>query len=324
MDFQIYEVGTISNQYPFNKPSINTHFSLNSSPYTRNAIIPKSIPFTSNNTPYIQANPHKSKTRKYIFYIILLYIGYIIYPVLISYFPKAKAQFPKLIYNPFISTTKSLLSSHTSTEYQPTIVLFDDPMLDIEIRAVLKLNNQIPITTDHLALISGTLSLRNKRIKTIIGIENIHKIKGVDLSLNSIEYIPTFTEPQYYGLIKTKRCIFYKMLDLQYINLASNSINDIRQLYLKNIIRLDLSDNKIVSIKSISNLIHLAYLNLGNNSIEDIYPLTKLKKLNVLIIFYNKINLNQSLNNLKTYHYLERIKTKNKELEKFIYLPQKE
>ena len=108
------------------------------------------------------------------------------------------------------------------------------------------------------------------------------------------------------------------MKDLQYINLASNSLINIDYIYKKNLTRLDLSNNGITSIKVIGRLYDLEYLNIANNFITDIYPLTKLKKLNFLNISYNYINKSP-----KVKHYYEIIKTKNKQLGKFLYKPQK-
>jgi Leucine-rich repeat (LRR) protein len=211
---------------------------------------------------------------------------------------------------------------HTTNKYIPQIniedkIYFNDFFLDHELRKLLDIDEDIIITKSHLDSIKGVLSLRDKRIEHILGLENMTNITGIDLSINNIEYIPFVTKTTM-GFINKTLGIFDKIKDLQYINLASNRLINIDYIYKNNLTRLDLSNNGITSIKIIGRLYDLEYLNIANNFITDIYPLTKLKKLNFLNISYNYINKSP-----KVKHYYEIIKTKNKHLGKFLYKPQK-
>ena len=332
------------NTFPFNKPPITTGFNFKSTPYTSKNIVDKiakkpQIIELKNSESIFSKFPRIRK--KYLFYILICFIIYYSYqnytyiiPKIIpqSLFDKLPLSYKNKLQNTLRNMTQSqgfeykplnLDGLYSTNEYNPQIniedkIYFNDYFIDHELRKILDIDEDIIITKTHLDSIKGVLTLRDRRIEHILGLENITNITGIDLSTNSIEYIPYITKTTM-GLINKKVGIFDKIKDLQYINLASNRLINIDYIYKKNLTRLDLSNNGITSIKIIGTLYNLEYLNIANNFITDIYPLTKLKKLNFLNISYNYIN-NQSP---KVKHYYEIIKTKNKHLGKFLYSPQK-
>lgn len=200
-----------------------------------------------------------------------------------------------------------------------SIVLFNDYFLEVELKKLLGMNKNDKITTLHLSKLTGTLSLKNIRIKDITGIETIENISGLDLSLNQIDFIPFFKIVTY-GFIHSQVSIFDKIPQLQYLNLSSNQIISIDDIYNKNITRLDISNNKIIIVKNIGKLYNLQYLNIANNFIKDISSLAKLKKLVYINISYNYLEITGA----KTKHTLYKIQKKNKNLDKMIVHPQKE
>ena len=332
------------NTFPFNKPPLTTSFNFKSTPYTSKNIVdkiakkPKIVEF-KNSKSFFSKLPRIRK--KYLFYILICFIIYYGYQNYTYIIPKIIPQslldkLPLSMKNRLQNTLRNMSQSqefeykplnldglYRTSEYNPQIniedkIYFNDYFLDHELRKILDIDEDIIITKSHLDSIKGVLSLKDKRIEHILGLENMTNITGIDLSTNSIEYIPYITKTTY-GVINQQIGIFDKMKDLQYINLASNRLINIDYIYKKNLTRLDLSNNGITSIKIIGRLYDLEYLNIANNFITDIYPLTKLKKLNFLNIAYNYIN-NQSP---KVKHYCEIIKTKNKHLGKFLYKPQK-
>ena len=331
------------NTFPFNKPLITANLDFTATPYKSKNIV-KNIVKKPQIIDINYREPSTSKflkiKKKYLFYILICFIVYYSYQNYTYIIPKLVPQFlldklPLSYKNRLQNTLRNITKSHdfeykplnldklhTTNEYIPKIniddkIYFNDYFLDHELRKILDIDEDIVITKSHLDSVKGTLSLRDKRIEHILGLENITNITGIDLSTNKIEYIPYNTKT-IYGIINQQIGIFEKMKDLQYINLASNRLINIDYIYKKNLTRLDLSNNGITSIKIIGRLYNLEYLNIANNFITDIYPLTKLKKLNFLNISYNYINKSP-----KVKHYYDIIKTKNKHLGKFLYKPQK-
>lgn len=80
----------------------------------------------------------------------------------------------------------------------------------------------------------------------------------------------------------------YGILDLK--NLGIKDLSEVKGLEnLKNLSRLNLSDNKLTEIKILGNLKNLYYLNLNNNKITEIKGLNSLRKLRYLYLNHNKI-----------------------------------
>ena len=331
------------NTFPFNKPLITANLDFTATPYTSKNIVKKPQIIEINYREPSTSKFPKIK-KKYLFYILICFIIYYSYQNYTYIIPKIISKIiPQSLLDKLPLSYKNKLQNilrnmsqsqefeykplnldglYRTREYNPQIniedkIYFNDYFLDHELRKILDIDDDIIITKSHLDSIKGVLTLRDRRIEHILGLENMTNITGIDLSTNSIEYIPYITKTTM-GLINKKVGIFDKIKDLQYINLASNKLINIDYIYKKNLSRLDLSNNGITSIKIIGQLYNLEYLNIANNFITDIYPLTKLKKLNFLNISYNYINKSP-----KVKHYYDIIKTKNKHLGKFLYKPQK-
>lgn len=93
----------------------------------------------------------------------------------------------------------------------------------------------------------------------------------------------------------------YGILDLK--NLGIKDLSEVKGLEnLKNLSRLDLSDNKLTEIKILENLKNLYYLNLNNNKITEIKGLDSLRKLRYLYLEHNKIT---EINGLESFQIIE-------------------
>ncbi|NFB58150.1 DUF5050 domain-containing protein [Clostridium botulinum] len=81
------------------------------------------------------------------------------------------------------------------------------------------------------------------------------------------------------------------------LNVHNKNIKSLKGIeYLKNITKLDISDNNIKDISYLKELDSLELLNLYNNNIEDIFPINNMKKLK---------DINLSKNNVKDISYLK-------------------
>ena len=329
------------NTYPFNKTPFAKNIDFLITPYTTKVEKIKPKPLEIIDFDVIDLNTRKKPSKiKYIFIILFICLVIYIYQNYTELLPKIIQTIPMSLINKLPLSYKNKLQNTIvnmkktqNFEYKPYYstqnleeqqyenniidnkIYFNDYFLDHEIRKLLDIEDEIIITKTQLDSIKGVLSLRDRRIENILGLDNIENINGIDLSTNNIEYIP-YVSKTMYGFMNKNIGVFYNMKDLQYINLASNRLINIDYIYKDNLTRLDLSDNKIVSIKVIGKLHNLEYLNIANNNIIDIYPLTKLKKLNFLNISYNHINKSPKMK-----YYYDRIKTKNKQLGKFLYKP---
>lgn len=118
-----------------------------------------------------------------------------------------------------------------------------------------------------------------------------------------------------------------QLVELIYLNLSENKINDIKSLsQLTELTRLDLNSNKINDIEILRQLTKLTTLNLSYNQISNIEALTQLTKLKELNLLRNQVsnikslaqlteleNLNLSQNQISDIEVLARL-TKLKEL----------
>lgn len=83
---------------------------------------------------------------------------------------------------------------------------------------------------------------------------------------------------------------FLENTDIGNLNLNDNKITNIETLStIKNLAYLDLGNNKISNLSSLSNH-NLFTLNLANNNISDLTPLSNLKRLVKLDLSYNNIS----------------------------------
>ena len=115
-------------------------------------------------------------------------------------------------------------------------------------------------------------------IKEIDNLKDLIDLQNIDLKYNRIEKIPE--------KINT-------LINLKYLNLHNNQIKEIPYNFgitLKNIISLNLDQNKISNIDNLRNIIALKELYLSNNNIKDISSLSILINLHTIFLSKNKIN----------------------------------
>ncbi|MBY0757210.1 leucine-rich repeat domain-containing protein [Clostridium sardiniense] len=176
------------------------------------------------------------------------------------------------------------------------------------------------ITQSQLEGLRGRLTLSNKNISNIEGLQYCINIEGLDLrdnnirdiktlaklttnklglldiSENPIKYVPDLSNLTILRTFRAEDCnigdidSLTVLSDLRELNLSGNKISEVGQLNrLSKLNYLNLNSNNIKNITSIKNLNELTYLNLGNNQVDDVSSLSSLNKLITLIISDNNI-----------------------------------
>ena len=84
---------------------------------------------------------------------------------------------------------------------------------------------------------------------------------------------------------------YYRMTNLEWLNLLSSNISDVSPLSgMTNLLSLGLSGNNISDVSPLSGMADLVDLELALNNISDVPPLSGLNNLEKLVLFGNKIS----------------------------------
>ncbi|ANQ10308.1 Uncharacterized protein PCOAH_00045970 [Plasmodium coatneyi] len=107
----------------------------------------------------------------------------------------------------------------------------------------------------------------------------------------------------------------YQMKNLQKIDLSENKIKDLSMLEMNlNLQQIVVQNNLIDNINYLNNINNLVYLNLSNNKIKIMDGVCELTNLKTLILAYNEIEKVPNLANLQN---LETLILKNNKIETF-------
>ncbi|AFN83664.1 hypothetical protein EROM_090470 [Encephalitozoon romaleae SJ-2008] len=117
------------------------------------------------------------------------------------------------------------------------------------------------------------LDLSDNRIREISDLENVPRLKILDLSYNLISDI------------------LIPRMDIEELYLISNDISTIRGLDLPRIKKLDLAVNDICRIENLGNCITLEELYLGSNRIRAVEGLEDLTSLKILDLQNNELEV---------------------------------
>lgn len=185
-----------------------------------------------------------------------------------------------------------------------SIVYFEDPVLEAEIRDEIdKLNGTI-VQSDLLELFDLT-PVNN--IKSLKGVEYCINLKALHLKsqtslnlspiskLNKLEYLSCTIKDN--SLLDIS--FLSNIASLKTLYISNNQIEDISPL--KNLVNLEtinLSMNNIKNLEPLENLINLSYISLANNKIKDLAPLKSLIKINYLSLSKNQLYDLSALKNL--------------------------
>ena len=132
-----------------------------------------------------------------------------------------------------------------------------DLNLEKAVRNALKISSDQPITRADMAKLTN-LSVRNKSIQNLFGLECAINLKELRLNNNQISDIRPLAN----------------LFNLHTLSLSNNNVSDIQSLANPvNMEWLDLSNNHISDIGPLANLINLKWLILNNNQTSDISPL---------------------------------------------------
>lgn len=130
------------------------------------------------------------------------------------------------------------------------------------------------LSKNDLKKLGGHLSLSNRWIKDLEGIQYCINIESIDLSNNQIENLAPL----------------FELTNIQELYLDRTRVKDITGIgNLKNLARLDLSSNRLDDINEISKLQMIDTLRIDSNYISDLSPITNLKNLKILYAFDNEI-----------------------------------
>lgn len=109
-----------------------------------------------------------------------------------------------------------------------------------------------------------TLTINDKNIESISGLEYATNLKSLNLSNNNIIDITPIST----------------LMNLRILNISHNYITNLESLSgLSNLTYLNVSDNQIMNIDSLNSLGELVYLNISNNQICNLSNLSELSKL---------------------------------------------
>ena len=155
---------------------------------------------------------------------------------------------------------------------------------DANLAAVLREKIGESITT-HGMLILGSLSLRNRGITDLTGLEHAHNLTRLSLGA---EYI------RGEGDVNNNAVSDFSPLSgltqLTYLDLRDNTISDVASLTQLTQLRiLNLNNNTIVDVAPLAQLTQLTRLLLNNNTIVDVAPLAQLTQLGDLFLDGNTI-----------------------------------
>ncbi|CAL5970183.1 ABC_transporter substrate-binding protein [Hexamita inflata] len=144
-------------------------------------------------------------------------------------------------------------------------------------------------------LILNKSEIQNDNIESIQFVDElpINELKLICLSDIRFDHVPSkLTKLHFVSCVQANFTGLEQMRQLTFLRIYSNmpSLQHVNFLNtLVNLIKLDLSANKIKDLSSVKNLIELKEIDLSFNKIEDISPLRKLVKTEILNLQSNKI-----------------------------------
>lgn len=144
--------------------------------------------------------------------------------------------------------------------------------------------------------ITGRVDCSKRRISDLRGIEALHNITSLDISVN---YVSDLTPLSKLHNLRALKLSFNTVSDLwplaelthlQILNVANNMVSDITPLAeLRQLTNLNLQNNLIADANPLQILTALAHLNLAVNLISDLTPLANLSRLNYLSLLQNNV-----------------------------------
>ena len=149
-------------------------------------------------------------------------------------------------------------------------------------------NKRIYMTQENIDSVTN-LSLENKQIYDISGIEKFKNLETISLNHNNIADISMLSE----------------LSNLNLLYIADNKIQSINSLSsLEKLETLTIATNNISDISVVSNLKKLKILRIGDNNISDLTPIRELHNLEQLAIGSNPINDISVIENLTNLNFL--------------------
>ena len=136
-------------------------------------------------------------------------------------------------------------------------------------------------------------------------VKNMPYLIRIDASSNEIKDIDVFNNPERFQY-------------LQLLNLKTNKIHVLPEMQAKNLLQIDLSENKVKDCTQFKGLPNLKKLNLNTNHMADCVGLSNCPKLEVLYLNNNRLT---TLNGLENLPNLRKLRLRTNKIETFDYVP---
>ena len=136
-------------------------------------------------------------------------------------------------------------------------------------------------------------------------VKNMPYLIRIDASSNEIKDIDVFNNPERFQY-------------LQLLNLKTNKIHVLPEMQAKNLLQIDLSENKVKDCTQFKGLPNLKKLNLNTNHMADCVGLSNCPKLEVLYLNNHRLT---TLNGLENLPNLRKLRLRTNKIETFDYVP---
>ncbi len=155
------------------------------------------------------------------------------------------------------------------------------------------------------------INLSHNRIAKLTPLYNLKNLKSVTLNnneaqmdINEILKLKHLTRLEIGNIRQEHLAVLAQLINLKELQISREELNpitllDIFQLKnLTNLERLNISGNRITSLKALENMTNMLELDISRNGVQDITPLKNMKKLQVLKASFNVIEDLSPLQNL--------------------------
>lgn len=146
------------------------------------------------------------------------------------------------------------------------------------------------------------LYVGSNSLTSLAGVEKLNKLETLEFSSNKVEELPKFSENSaLVNISATGNKLTEAAIDLKNLKSLYLNENEIKTIDIKSPVleTLDVSDNNVIDLTTLSGLTTLEGLDLsGNKGIIDISPLASLKNLTTLGLVFDKDNVADKLTDI--------------------------
>ena len=186
----------------------------------------------------------------------------------------------------------------------------NDVVPDINLRAAINeqlevSNSDAPISKTQMESLQGDLSIVNKSVINLAGLQyakNVTKLNLADNQISDLSPLSGLTNLEYLTLNNnqiTNLSPMFGLTNLTLLSLTNNQISNLSSLSkMTKMEYLDLGLNQITNLSSLSEMTNLIMIGLNNNQISDLSPLSSMTKMQFLILNDNQISNSSPLSGM--------------------------